>query len=74
MHEDLQSGIEVAHRTSKNTDKHVGSVAGCEELVGLSQDTRNFDLKDDSEEPFYDNDDDDNTFPQPSAVETMHRQ
>jgi hypothetical protein len=82
MHNGSQSGIEAAHRTSKNTDKHAVSVAGCEEVVELSQDATNFNLKDDSDYPFYDNndgddggggnnDDDDETFSQPPAVETM---
>jgi hypothetical protein len=59
-------------------DKHIASVAGCEELVELSQDKTSFNLKDDLENPFFDDDeggegdgDADGTFSPPQAVETM---
>lgn len=79
MYKGSQSGIAVAPATSKNNmDKHHASVAGCEELVELSQDKTNFNLKDDLEDMFFDDNegdeghgDVDGTFSQPPAVETM---
>jgi hypothetical protein len=79
LHKGSQSGIEAAHRTNKtNMDKRIAPVAGCEELVELSQNKTNFNLKDDLEDPFYDDNEGgegnghaDGTFSQPPAVETM---